>query len=154
MRKVKTTTNNKYIIIDDKDFRRVSKYKWYFPKGRTRYVRTEINNQMVYLHHFLFGKPPVGMVSDHKNGDVLDNRKENIRFCTQAQNRQNSKLNKRNTSGYKGVSKRKNGKWKVEISVNGKRLYLGSYENIIEAAYVYNEAAQKYYGEFAKINQI
>ena len=87
---------------------------------------------------------------DHKNRNVLDNRKENLRTCTQQQNSFNSSMKSTNKSGYKGVSwdtKRK--KWAVFIKLNYKSLFCGRYVNIIDEARAYDAAAIKYFKEFA-----
>ena len=95
---------------------------------------------------------------DHRNNDGLDNRKENLRVCTHQQNRANSKLQSNNTSGYKGVvynnesGRRK--RWTVRMKVDNKNVYVGRYLTKEEAASAYNEAAKKYYGEYARLNII
>jgi len=95
--------------------------------------------------------PPQELVVDHINGDGLDNRKENLRVCTHAENIRNQKLNRLNTTGYKGVCVNRE-KWISRIKVNGKLLYLGRYNTPEEAAQVYDEAARKYFGKFASLN--
>ena len=86
---------------------------------------------------------------DHINGDTLDNRKCNLRICTQADNMKNQKKHIRNTSGYKGVSWNKKSKaWEVSITQNGKRHYLGMYKDKEEAIKVRKEAEEKYFGEY------
>jgi len=92
---------------------------------------------------------------DHINHNTLDNRKENLRIVTGSQNGMNQKLHKNNTSGYKGVhwfiySKR----WMAYIRLNSRKIHLGYFNSKIEAAYAYNYAALKYFGKFAKLNNI
>ena len=104
------------------------------------------------------GKPPKGYVVDHINGNKLDNRKQNLRFVTQQQNCFNSKRkkphpNSKNPSHYKGVSWRNDrNKWRSTITKDGKRIYLGLFENAQDAALAYNKAAKKYHGKYAKLN--
>lgn len=98
--------------------------------------------------------PPDGMVIDHINGDKLDNRRQNLRICTSADNAKNQKVQENKigkTSRYKGVywHKRAN-KWMARIG----GMYLGIYHSEIDAALVYNEASKKYHGEFGRINEI
>lgn len=95
---------------------------------------------------------PKELDTDHINRNGLDNRKENLRLCTIKQNSYNAKLSKRNSSGYKGVSKTWNGKWRARIRVNDIEKHLGVFFTSKEAAQVYDNAAQKYYGEFANLN--
>ena len=84
---------------------------------------------------------------DHINGIKTDNRIENLREATRSQNMGNRVRPKHNTSGYKGVSWNKNTrKWQVKF----RRVALGSFDDIVEAASVYNAAYTAFYGEFAK----
>jgi DUF971 family protein len=97
---------------------------------------------------------PEGMVVNYKDGNRMNNRKENLRVCTKSQAQQNQKPQQRNKSSeYKGVSRLKNrGKWMAYIKVNGNDVYLGVYKQEIDAALAYDEAAEKYFGEFARPN--
>ena len=95
------------------------------------------------------------MYMDHINGNTKDNRLENLRLCTQAQNLQNSIKKKKGYSIYKGVCKRKDtGKWNAYICLNGRLKHLGFYKEEIEAARAYNEAAKENFKDFAKLNEI
>jgi len=92
---------------------------------------------------------------DHINGDNLDNRKKNLRLCTYAENNRNRKPLENKTSKYKGVGLNKNYKiktWQARIVKNSKRYSLGYFKNEKEAALAYNQAAKKYFGEFAYLN--
>jgi hypothetical protein len=92
---------------------------------------------------------------DHKNNHGLVNLRNNLRSCSHAENQHNQQNPSNNTSGYKGVSWYKHvAKWRAQINFNGKRIHLGYFDNKIEAAIAYNEAAVKYHGEFACINVI
>lgn len=90
---------------------------------------------------------------DHKNGDKLDNRRSNLRIASSVENRQNVGIRKNNRSGYKGVSwSRVANKWHAYITVNWKKVHLGSFDNIIEAARAYDASALYHFGEFACLN--
>jgi hypothetical protein len=109
----------------------------------------------VILERVLNRKLVKGEIVDHINGDGLDNRRENLRLATYNQNTLNSKIQSRNTSGYRGVSWRKcANKWIAKIVVNGKNLYLGLFTDKHQAAVAYNKAALEHYGEFARLNEI
>jgi len=104
--------------------------------------------------HKLIMNGGVGTVTDHINGDRADNRKANLRVCSQAQNARNARLSRRSSSGYKGVSWDCRGRWLARIRVDGELKHLGRFDCKIEAAKVYNVAAVKYFGEFAKLNDV
>ena len=90
---------------------------------------------------------------DHRNHNKLDNRRENIRIATPAQNLANSKA--RGTSGFKGVSVTSDVKGKpyqAKIKSNGKTQYLGHFSTPEEAHEAYCVAATKAHGEFARFN--
>jgi hypothetical protein len=93
------------------------------------------------------GKWPKELI-DHKNRNPVDNRLENLRECTYAQNNQNTPPR----NGHKGVSK--HGKqWSARIKINGKDEYIGFYKTPEEAALKYNIRAKEEYGEFAWLNE-
>ena len=96
--------------------------------------------------------------SDHIDLDKLNNQRSNLRRCTKKDNDRNKGLLKSNTSGYTGVWFHK-GKWRIkrwvaEIHVNNKKISLGHFLTKEEGALAYNQAAQKYFGEFARLNDI
>jgi len=103
----------------------------------------------VLMHRQLLNAPD-GMLVDHKNGDTLDNRRSNLRLATRQQNNCNSSMQRRNTSGFKGVSwSTSSKKWKAQIQVNGKNKYLGVFETREKAHEVYASAAHELHGDFA-----
>lgn len=92
---------------------------------------------------------------DHINRNRLDNRRCNLRPVTLSQNNCNRGIPSNNTSGYKGVWFDKcRGKWRGDIRVSGKKISLGYHDDPKEAVKAYNEAALKYHGEFAVLNEI
>jgi hypothetical protein len=105
------------------------------------------------MHHLVIDIPD-GMVCDHINHNGLDNRLANLRPVTHMQNVWNRrKFKSPSRSKYKGVDFAKDMKrWRARIRVNGKRIYLGSYKNEIDAAKAYDKAAKKYHGPYAAIN--
>lgn len=91
-----------------------------------------------------------GMVIDHINHNGLDNRKCNLRICTNQENICNCEIPKNNKSGCKGVYWAKDKqKWTVQVTINNKTKYIGSYENLEDAIKARQEASKKYYGDFA-----
>jgi len=153
---IKTRNKNNYeIIIDTEDcfylkncLLSISKEKnyiypvFYFNKTRKR------------LHRIIMNCPKE-MVVDHINGDTLDNRKCNLRVCTNAQNIMNSFPHKNKSCEFKGVCfSKKYKKWQSQITFEKKNYFLGYFENKVDAAIVYNNAAIKYFGEFARLNEV
>lgn len=94
---------------------------------------------------------PNDMEIDHIDGNGLNNQKENLRICTRSENMRNRDKQADNLSGYKGVYKKDN-RYRAQITVEGKQIYLGSYQNIEDAVKAYNEASIKYHGKFSKTN--
>lgn len=93
---------------------------------------------------------PEGMVIDYINHNGLDNRKCNLRICTNQENICNCEIPKNNKSGCKGVYWAKDKqKWTVQVTINNKTKYIGRYENLEDAIKARQEASKKYYGDFA-----
>jgi len=154
-------TQGKVAIVDDEDFDYLNQFKWYANKKYKKYyvVRNVKDIQgkhtLLSMHRFIIGNTDSKMHTDHINGNTLDNRKENLRICTAAENIRNQKQQINNKSGYKGVHwKKLSNKWYSEIRYKNKSIHLGCFINIMDAARAYNAAAIKYHGEFANINKI
>ncbi len=139
-------------IIDREDYHKVKDLKWCV--GNKKYVISGCR-PTIQLHHIILGSPPAGMEIDHKDQDGFNNRKTNLRFCTRSQNKMNTGHRSDTKSGYKGVYWNKsNGNWNVSICAKQSSIFLGVFESKIEAAKIYNRAALKYFGEFARLNTI
>ena len=144
-----------FAIIDDEDFELVNKYTWSI--GTYGYARRNIyiskgKTTAISMHRLIMNAQK-GQMVDHINGDKLDNRKSNLRFCNKAKNAMNCKVHKHNTSGYKGVAWHKQAKkWRAYIVLNDKQKSLGVFNSKEEAALAYNKAAIELFGEFAKVN--
>ena len=148
-----------YVIVDDEDFERLNKYSWclfsssrHFINYASRGIRKNGKTKGVSMHRFILNAPK-GMEVDHINGNGLDNRKENIRICSHAENMRNQKMRKNNISGLRGVCwDKKKKEWGANIYLNYKQIRLGSFSDMKDAALAYNEAAKKYHGAFACLN--
>lgn len=140
----------KFTLINEYLAPEIRKRDWHIRNGYA--VSLDDNKSPIRLHRLVTNAPNDTHV-DHINGDRLDNRLENLRICTNEENRRNNnKLNKHNTSGYRGVRKFKK-KWRAQICVNGEIIHLGTFSDAIQAAHVYDEAALKHHGEFATTNK-
>lgn len=146
------------ILPDDTEFsfdslklNLVETHQWH--SDADGYIKTskESGKGNQLLHRILINAPN-NKVVDHIDGNPRNNTIENLRVCTRQENVFNQKLSKANTSGYTGVYQLKNGKYVACIGFNKKKIYLGRYQYINDAAMVRNEAAKLLFGEFARLN--
>ena len=116
------------------------------------YPMTKIDGKDCLLTHYLIGVSDDIFV-DHIDGNPRNNRRENLRFASSAENARNMALKSSNTSGFKGVSYfRSRQKYRATIKVDYKQHHLGYYERAEDAARAYDEAARYFFGEFACVN--
>jgi AP2 domain len=119
-----------------------------FPHGNTLYAATGIGGKTVLLHSLL---APDWEIVDHADRNGLNNCRHNLRDGTEFRNQANKGIQRNNTSGFKGVA-RNHGRWTAYISIDGQRIYLGNFGTPEEAADAYDEAAVRYFGEYALTN--
>lgn len=146
--------SGEHTLVDDDIYEKVNDVKWglYVGASNMRYVGRYSNKQMISLHRLITGAKK-GQIVDHKNGDTLDNRRQNLRICTHQQNMANRKVQKNNISGYKGVGwEEKKNRYKVRVYKDGREFHVGYYLNVIEAAKAFDKATKKLHGEFARTN--
>jgi hypothetical protein len=145
------TRKGHVIFIDDDDHDLVSQSSWYL--NHKGYPVSERNGKHIFLHRLVMKITDPKIQVDHIKGNKLDNRKSQLRPCTNQQNQFNRGKNKNNTSGFKGVKwRRDRSKWIAVIQVNHKRKILGSFDCPKKASRAYVDAAKKLHGEFACIN--
>lgn len=151
-------TKGKVALVDDADFGRLSIHKWYALKGDKRFysarnVPFNGGQKRIFMHREIMGTSK-GIQVDHKNGNGLDNRKDNLRNCTRSENCRNKKKYC-GGSKFKGVSwDKRHKKWIVQIKYEDKNRHVGFFDNEIVAASVYNKVARERFGEFAWLNNI
>ena len=146
------TKKNERILVDKEDFYKVKNWSWCV--GKQGYPVANINHSVKKINWVLF--PTIKhKVQDHINGNKLDNRKSNIRYCTQNENSKNCGISKNNSTGVSGVILIKNvhsSKYLARIMVDRKEIYLGRYDTLEEATKVRYEAEKKYFGEYRREN--
>lgn len=119
------------------------------------YICVHINGRSYRAHRLAWlymtgAMPPSNMDIDHINGIRTDNRFANLRLATRSENIANSKKYKSNSTGFKGVFKDKN-RWRVQMTVNGRKIGKGSYKTPEQAYEAYCKAAKEYFGEFSNL---
>ena len=125
--------------------------------NRGGYLRCMINKKQHSVHRLIFLMhhkylPPV---VDHIDRNTVNNTINNLRKCSRSGNSSNRTSRKGSQSKYLGVRLTGSGKWQANIqSKEIGKLYLGSYASEVSAAEAYNEAAKKYHGEFANLNDV
>lgn len=139
----------KFTIVDDEDYERVKNYSWSITANGYVVSDKNINGKRknILIHRIIMVVNDSKICVDHINHDKLDNRKENLRICTKAENCRN-KLSKKEFKGAVYDGKRK--VWRVWCS----HKYYGSYATQIEAAKAYDLAAIELHGEFALTNNL
>lgn len=159
--KIKATRTGKYCLIDDEDAHLITKVNRCFSVSTSGYAQVidylgfidgKYKYKKYYLHRLIMNAPKHLQV-DHINGDKLDNRKENLRLCTNASNSRNVGAKK---GKHKGVYyDKKRDKWCSQIRKNGVTITIGScFGSSEEAALAYNKLAKRLHGKYAYLNQV
>lgn len=148
-------TQGKVALVSDGDFESVSRFKWFAASSRGRFEARRWERKdggkrsILRMHVFVSGCSPV----DHRDGNSLNNQRENLRPCTPVTNGQNRRI-QHHSSRFKGVSFwNRRGKFGSFIRVNRKLVFLGWFDDEREAAKKYDHAAITHFGEFARTNE-
>jgi len=156
MKKIQLT-QGKFALVDDEDFERLNKFSWRTHRNGYAFRHKSKVNPFILMHRQVMNCPKRKVI-DHIDGNGFNNQKENLRICINKQNLCNRGKQKNNTSGYKGVFWLKSGKrlkrWLAQIKLNNKSKFFGYYDTAEDAALAYNIAAERYHGEFAKLNKV
>lgn len=151
-------TQGRSTLVDDDVFENLrSTPMFYNAQTGYAYGRFKKHSNLDTLHRFIMGFPS-GKEIDHKNGDRLDNRKENLREATRSQNARNMKPHSDSKySRFKGVTKLLSNKekpWMAQVFFEKKNICLGFFKDEISAAKAYNSFVEVNFGDFAFINNI
>ena len=144
-------SNGARFLFDKSDYDLIRKYTWH--TNDFGYLLTRYKNKTYRMHRLILGLEHTDdAVVDHANHNTLDNRRQNLRVCTNSQNAMNKETPTNNTTGHIGVSKsKKNGKYRAYIVKDGKTYSLGEYEQYEDAVSARESAEKQYYNEFAII---
>ena len=150
-------------VVDDADFAWLNQWSWYAMKNRKngtvyaarRQRGSEVINgrrDTILMHRQIVGCGDDDDV-DHWDKNGLNNRRHNLRPCSESQNAANRGPSKNNTSGYKGVfGHSTGGQWRAQITIEGVKKHLGLFRTAQDAAVAYDKAANDHFGEFARPN--
>ena len=142
--------NGDKFLFDIDDYPIISKYTWY--KSDSGYASTVYKNQRMRMHRMILGLKDFDIhhTVDHINHDTCDNRRSNLRICTQAENNRNKCDPSNNTSGHIGVGYLPlYNKYRAYIDLNGVQISLGTFNTFEEAVRARESGEKKYFAEYA-----
>ena len=157
-------TQNQFALVDDDLFKVLSQYSWYALKREQTYYAAHAHGTnrtqrgVIYMHQMVYqlrGKrAPITI--DHRDGNGLNNQTTNLRPATRRQQQFNKRKRRRPTSSrYLGVNwDALTGLWLVRVSIHGHARNLGRYADEFSAAWVRDYYARKYYGQYARTNNL
>lgn len=123
------------------------------PIYAARYVGRGREKRLLFMHRVI-NQTPDDLITDHIDGNGLNNTRANLRSVTHTQNMQNRQINRNSSSGFKGVSwDAERRLWSAAISSSGRRYKLGRFATKDEAAAAYASAAARLHGEYACIER-
>lgn len=123
--KVINTKNEGEFYIDRDDYEKIKNHSWYIKDGKG-YIASKINGKTVKLHRYLLNVTDPKQIVDHKDRNIFNCRKNNLRITNSSTNNINCSFSKNNTSGRTGVYLNNNGgnkkNWRAQCTINNKKL--------------------------------
>ena len=146
-------TRRKFAVVDGGDYYRLSRFRWHAVfNSKTFYAARIERGKTIKMHREIMGAPK-DLVVDHVDRDGLNNRRGNLRLCSEAENSRNTGSNARAISRYKGVHwHRRMGKWVAAIQYEKQVNHLGYFGDEVEAAESYDKKAREFFGEYGYLN--
>jgi len=149
----------RFTIVDPHDFYWFNNFHWCLKQNGPRLYAVRLigasdnRTRILSLHREIMKAPPTLLV-DHRNGNGLDNRRDNLRLATHSQNQCNKGKSRSNSSSrFIGVYfEKRSGRWVAKIVLHGKRIWLGRFTDELSAAHAYDKAALEYHKDFARLN--
>lgn len=143
------------VQVDKEDWILLSRHNWNIVTiGNCLYCYTVLARTNVFMHQLVFGPTKRNTMIDHKDGNGLNNTKENLREVTNSINQQNRHWKPKGTSKYRGVFwASRNKRWQAQIKINGKTKYLGQFKEEVDAAKAYDIAAKQLFGNDCYTNE-
>lgn len=146
-------TQGKFAQVDDEDFEIINKYKWCAARMKDIWY-TIRSDDYISMHRFIMNARK-GKIINHKDGNGLNNQRNNLRFCNAYQRSAARRSAKGSSSIYLGVSwDKQRDRWKVRINSGNNKINIGYFKTEENAAIAYNIYAEKYHGEFARFNTV
>jgi hypothetical protein len=148
-------SKGKFAIIDEACADLILPHRWFAvmpsKKSHKWYAARHVNAVRVWMHRVVAGTP-AGMLTDHRDGDGLNNLRSNLRICTASQNQCNKEVG-RGLNRFRGV-KQSSGRFSAVIWLDNEPRFLGLFTSELDAARAYNRAALELHGEFARLNEV
>lgn len=149
-----TSNTNKEFWFDLEDYNKIKDYCWI---EHDKYIcarNINGNKGIVRIHRLIMEVTDIDIKVDHINHKEYDNRKSELRVCSNQENCMNHKLHSNNTSGKSGITYRKDtNKWRSRLWFKGKCYNLGSFASYDEAVKVRNDKEIELFKEFRCENE-
>ena len=149
------TAKGEEFYFDLEDYDKIKDYCWHVNNIGYLAARKSEINAPILMHRLIMNCNEFSEVVDHISHNKTDNRKINLRICTQKENSRNHVISSLNTSGTSGVTYDKSrNKWVATIVENGKTIHLGRFDTYEDAANKRSEAENTYFGEYSYDNSM